>query len=78
MNNSWGGGGHLQALRDAIAAADAQGILFVAAAGNANNNNDQTPFYPASYDVANVLAVMASDQGDDKAGFSNFEQTRLT
>jgi subtilisin family serine protease len=72
MNNSWGGGGPSQALRDAIAAADAQGILFVAAAGNANNDNDQTPFYPASYDVANVLAVMASDQGDDKAGFSNF------
>ena len=72
MNNSWGGGGFSQALEDAIEAADAEGILFVAAAGNDNNDNDQSPFYPASYDLANVVSVMASDQADNKAGFSNF------
>ncbi len=57
MNNSWGGGGFSQALADAIAAADAQGILFLAAAGNAANDNDANPSYPASYQIPNVIAV---------------------
>ena len=72
MSNSCGGGGFSQALRDAIAAANAKGILFVAAAGNANTDTDATPFYPSGYDVPNVISVMATDQSDAKAGFSNF------
>jgi subtilisin family serine protease len=39
-SNSWGGGGYSQALKDAINAAGAAGMLFVAAAGNSNSNND--------------------------------------
>jgi thermitase len=72
MSNSWGGGGRSQALEDAIMAVNDEGILFVAAAGNDNNDNDDNLFYPASYDVPNVLAIMASDQQDQKATFSNF------
>ena len=34
MNNSWGGGGFSQALKDAITAAHSKGVLFAAAAGN--------------------------------------------
>ena len=72
MNNSWGGGGFSQALRDAIATADAAGALFVAAAGNSNGNNDVNPHYPSSYEVPNVLAVAATDHNDAKAGFSSY------
>ncbi|MBI2659191.1 S8 family serine peptidase [Candidatus Woesearchaeota archaeon] len=72
MSNSWGGGGFSQALKDAISAANDAGILFVAAAGNADNNNDITPTYPANYDVPNVVAVAATDHNDLKASFSSY------
>ena len=77
-NNSWGGGGYNQAMFDAIAAAGAQGHLFVAAAGNGDLfgrpiNNDTTPFYPASYSLDNIIAVAALDTSGDKlASFSNY------
>lgn len=72
MSNSWGGGGFSQALKDAISAANDAGILFVAAAGNSNSNNDVFPSYPASYDVPNVVAVAATDHNDLKASFSSY------
>ena len=72
LNNSWGGGDVSEALRDAIEQTDASGELFVAAAGNDFTNTDVEPFYPASYDVPNVLVVGASDQLDRKAWFSNY------
>src|SRR5215204_4576983 len=72
LNNSWGGGDFSQALLDAIEETDASGGLFVAAAGNDFTNTDAEPFYPASYDVPNVLVVGASDQFDRKAWFSNY------
>jgi subtilisin family serine protease/PKD repeat protein len=72
MNNSWGGGGFSQALRDAIAVANDAGILFVVAAGNNSSSNDSVPFYPASYDLPNVVAVAASDKNEQRAWFSNF------
>jgi subtilisin family serine protease len=72
LNNSWGGGDFSQALLDAIEQTDASGELFVAAAGNDFTNTDLEPFYPAGYDVPNVLVVGASDQFDRKAWFSNY------
>ena len=72
LNNSWGGGDVSEALRDAIEQTDASGELFVAAAGNDFTNTDVEPFYPASYDVPNILVVGASDQFDRKAWFSNY------
>jgi subtilisin family serine protease len=72
LSNSWGGGGYSQALRDAIEAAKNAGILFMAAAGNDyGNNNDINPFYPASYNNENIIAVAATDRNDLLAGFSN-------
>jgi subtilisin family serine protease len=44
----------------------------VAAAGNDHNNNDTNPFYPAAYDLSNVLAVAATDHKDQVASFSNY------
>ncbi len=77
LSNSWGGGGFSQALADAITAANAADILFVAAAGNAGSNNDATPSYPASYDIPNVLAVAATDHNDGLASFSNYGATSV-
>jgi thermitase len=72
MSNSWGGGGFSQALSDAISAANQAGILFVAAAGNAANNNDANAFFPCNYNLPNVICVAATDQNDNLASFSNF------
>ncbi|MBA4387851.1 MAG: hypothetical protein C0404_07710 [Verrucomicrobia bacterium] len=69
-SNSWGGGGPEQTLKDAIADAGDHGILFVAAAGNSASDNDQTPTYPASYGLSNIIAVAATDARDELAYFS--------
>ncbi|MDO8413848.1 MAG: S8 family serine peptidase [Gallionellaceae bacterium] len=74
-NNSWGGFGKdafSQALLDAINVANQSGMLFVAAAANANNNNDKTPVYPCNYTAPNVICVAATDQSDNRAGFSDY------
>ncbi len=67
LSNSWGGDGFSQALEDAISYANDHGVLFVAAAGNDGVNTDDTPNYPSCYNLANILAVAASDHGDTRA-----------
>jgi subtilisin family serine protease len=69
VNASLGGPGSSQAERDTIASAS--GTLFVVAAGNDGTNDDATPKYPCSYDLANVLCVAATDANDALASFSN-------
>ncbi len=71
-SNSWGGGGFSQTLYDAIAAAGAAEIPFVAAAGNDGVNNDVSPHYPSSYDLTNLISVAATDHNDQIASFSNW------
>ena len=71
-NNSWGGGGYSQALYDAIDAQRKSNILFIAAAGNGNSDNDKYDSYPASYPLPNLLSVAATDPSDFKAWFSNY------
>ena len=76
-SNSWGGGGFSQTLYDAIAAAGEHEIAFVAAAGNNNNDNDRNPFYPATYDLPNIISVAATDAQDARASFSNYGATTV-
>ncbi len=76
-NNSWGGGGYSQSLYDAIASSRSIGHVFVAAAGNNGSNNDSTPFYPASYNLDNIIAVAATDNDDRRASFSNYGRTSV-
>ena len=72
LNNSYGGQGYSQSLRDAISELNSAGILFVASAGNATTNNDFVPHYPASYELPNVISVAASDSiGGLASPFSN-------
>ncbi len=83
LNNSWGQtGGSNVLLKNAIDASGEAGILFVAAAGNGNIlgagiDNDRSPFYPASYDSSNIIAVAATDSNDQLASFSNFGLTSV-
>jgi len=73
-SNSWGGSGFSNAVRNAVARTH---HLFVAAAGNDGRNTDTTPSYPASYDLANIVSVAATDDNDSLAGFSNFGTTTV-
>jgi subtilisin family serine protease len=68
-NNSWGGYEYGKALEDAIAKS---GMLFVAAAGNENNNTDSTPHYPSAYNLENILSVAACDNQGNRPSFSNY------
>jgi subtilisin family serine protease/subtilase family serine protease len=77
LSNSWGGGGFSQAMFDEINAANAEDMLFVAAAGNNGFNNDVLPTYPAGYRVPNVIAVAATTNTDARAYFSNYGATSV-
>tara|TARA_A100000171_G_scaffold45481_4_gene49279 strand:- start:6582 stop:8510 length:1929 start_codon:yes stop_codon:yes gene_type:complete len=71
-NNSWGGGGFSNAMRDAISNAASNNHLFVAAAGNDGVNTDNSPHYPSSYTNDNIISVAATDNRDQMASFSNY------
>ncbi len=72
ISASWGSTTYSKALEDAIRAAGENGILFVAAAGNASTDNDRRPHYPSNYRLPNVVSVAATDNTDAIASFSNF------
>ena len=76
INASWGNGEASAFLRWAIETAGDAGIVVVAAAGNGGgdkigDDNDAVPYYPASYDSPNVIAVAASDGADQLTEFSD-------
>ena len=77
INASWDVGLPIRFLKAAIRFANLAGVPFVAAAGNDGLDNDDLPTYPASYAVDNVVSVMASDEDDDKPGFSNYGRTTV-
>ncbi|MGH9902482.1 MAG: S8 family serine peptidase, partial [Pyrinomonadaceae bacterium] len=72
ISASWGSTRYSKALEEAVRRAGDEGILFVAAAGNASVNTDRSPHYPSSYQLPNVLAVAALNRRDEMASFSNF------
>ena len=71
-NNSWGGVGNDPALLAAIQNAQGAGRIFVVAAGNDAANLDQTPEYPASFGLDNMVSVASTDRVDALAGYSNY------
>jgi subtilisin family serine protease len=78
INASWGlGGSEDPFLKAAIKRAGDAGILVVAGAGNGDAlfrglDLDEFPFFPASTNLDNVIAVAASDHEDQLARFSNY------
>ena len=77
INASWGLNQSSRALEDVIRKAYEAGILFVAASGSTNANNDATPRYPAGYDLRNIISVAATDRDDSLAPFSNYGARRV-
>jgi len=67
ISMSLGGYGESELVHEAVKYAYDAGVLVIAAAGNDNTN---MKFYPAGYDE--VVAVVATDQSDNKAWFSNW------
>jgi subtilisin family serine protease len=47
-------------------------VLVVAAAGNDGSDNTRIPVAPATFGLPNILPVMASNEHDEKARFSNY------
>jgi subtilisin family serine protease len=66
-SNSWGGGGYLETMEEAINYAHSQGVIMVASAGNSGS---ASPQYPARYD--HMVAVAATGSNDKKAYWSNY------
>ena len=63
-NNSYAEGRYAKTMISSLKAAQTNGHLFVAAAGNFANNNDANPNYPSSYDFDNIISVAATDPND--------------
>jgi subtilisin family serine protease len=76
-NNSWGGIGYSNVIYSAIQAADTAGKLFVTASGNYSSNNDTTSFYPANYNLNNIISVASTDHDDQLSWFSNYGLTTV-
>ncbi len=77
LNASYGGGGYSASESAAIQAAGDAGIILCAAAGNSTANNDTTASYPASYRLANMIVVAATEQNDALASYSNYGATTV-
>jgi subtilisin family serine protease len=78
INASWGGSDYSTPIYDAISNFQAAGGIFVAAAGNDGTDNDVTTHhYPSDYDLSNIIAVAATDQGDSLASFSDTGATSV-
>lgn len=73
-NNSWGGGGYDQALKDAI---EDFGRPFIAAAGNEALDNDLKAHYPSSYASSNIISVASVDNTGLMSDFSNYGITSV-
>ena len=70
-NNSWGGLSS-KTLQTAITRSEEAGILFVAAAGNDNSNNDRRLTYPSCYTNAGIISVASIAVNGTRSGFSNY------
>lgn len=72
INYSGGGTEFSQDEHDAIQEAEKKGILFVAAAGNERSNSDTNHYYPADYELSNIISVTAIDQASEVLSSSNY------
>jgi len=70
INLSLGGAGFSNSLESAVNAAEAEGVIIIAAAGNENSSS---LFYPAAF--TNVISVSAVGQDKELAPYSNFGST---
>lgn len=69
VNCSWGGNDHNPALLHHIKNSN---MLFVCAAGNQGNCTDTSPFYPACFDLPNIISVTAVNNDGELWVLSNY------
>jgi subtilisin family serine protease len=71
---NYSGGGVLKSAleEEALREASRRGVLVVAAAGNEGLNSDFFHFYPADYDLPNIVSVAAVDRSGELLPSSNF------
>ena len=65
------------ALSNALAAAQAAGVIVVASAGNSTVNVDVTPHYPACYPINNIVSVAYTSRNDALGQFSDYGATNV-
>ena len=72
INLSWGTSGNSVALREAIERAIRRDMVIVCSAGNASKNLQLNQYYPASFNLKNMIVVGASDNFDEPTSWSNW------
>lgn len=72
INYSGGGAKFSKEEFSAIQKAEEKGILVVAAAGNEKQNADRYAYYPASYDLDNIVSVAAVTRSKTLVSSSNY------
>jgi RHS repeat-associated protein len=77
VNCSWGTDADSSFLKEAIERAGRKGVVVVASAGNNARGIDASPYYPASYDLPNLITVAATDAFDNLASFSDWGAQRV-
>lgn len=77
INYSGGGALRSQDEEAILRWAAMQGVVLVAAAGNEGLNSDFHHFYPANYDLPNILSVAAIDRGQHLLRMSNFGRSSV-
>lgn len=70
INMSLGGSDYDQAFENTVNAAVSAGVVVVAAAGNNSSGGTTDAHYPSDFE--SCISVIATDQSDLKAGFSNY------
>lgn len=69
VNCSWGSIDHNRILKETI---EESKMLFVCAAGNSRMNIDETPVYPAAFELDNVISTGALNPDQGFSYFSNY------
>lgn len=78
INCSWGTDEESTFLHDAIDRAGKKGVIVVTSAGNSGSDLEVAPYYPASFELPNLISVASTDQFDQLASFSNYGSTHVT
>jgi subtilisin family serine protease len=77
INASWGAFVYSQAMSNAIYSVRNDGVILVASCGNNNANIDTNAYYPACYNLDNVVSVAYTTRNDVLGSLSNYGATNV-
>ena len=77
INYSGGGPGKNESERAAIARANDKGVLFIAAAGNESSEIEKQSYYPASYNLPNIISVNSKKPSRKNFRLQQLDQSLL-